>query len=386
MTVASVPGAESTPTVGRARAGRRTKDLVKQLEPGEIAVIDHLDLDVVAAEALLAAGVIAVVNASSSFSGRYANLGPRLLLGAGVVVLDDVGERLLDIVDDGAVLMLDGDVVRVDGEAVAAGHRLDLAELDERIARARANMGEQLEQFASNTLEYLRRERHLATDRPDLPPTRVEFTGRHALIVVRGVDYREDLATLQRSGYLREVKPVLIAVDGGADALLALGHTPDIIIGDMDSVSASALRCGAELIVHAFPGGRAPGAARLDELDITSLRFESAGTSEDIAMLLAFERGAELIVAVGTHTSMEDFLDKGRAGMASTFLVRMKVGRILVDARGVNRLYRPVVSSRDIVVFAAAMLSSLVLVVAMSEPLRLWLRSVWLWARARVGW
>ncbi len=129
-------------------------------------------------------------------------------------------------------------------------------------------------------------------------------------------------------------------MDGGADAIRDAGFTPDIIIGDFDSVGEETLRCGAELIVHAYPGGRAPGAQRLEELGLEHLRFELAGTSEDIAMLLAYELGADLIVAVGTHSSMEDFLDKGRAGMASTFLVRLKVGRILIDAKGVNRLYR----------------------------------------------
>jgi uncharacterized membrane-anchored protein len=374
------------PTSARARAGRRTKDLVKRLEPGEIAVIDHVDVDLVAAESLVDAGVVAVINAAASFSGRYPNLGPSHLVTAGVVLVDEVGGALLDEVGEGVVLTIDGDRVLVGDRLLATGHRVTASWLDAQVAHARANVGEQLELFASNTLEYLRRERHLATDRPELPPSTIDFTGRHVLIVVRGIDYKEDLATLKRSGYLRDVEPVLVGVDGGADALLALGLQPDIIIGDMDSVSAHALQCGAELIVHAFPGGRAPGGARLDELGQPYLRFESAGTSEDIAMLLAYERGAELIVAVGTHNSMEDFLDKGRAGMASTFLVRMKVGRLLVDAKGVNRLYRPVVKGRDIALFVAAMLSSLVLVVVVSEPVRLWFRSVWLWARARVGW
>ena len=214
----------------------------------------------------------------------------------------------------------------------------------------------------------------------------MSFKGRQTLIVVRGIDFREDLLALHRSGYLRELKPVLIGVDGGADALLSLGLKPHIIIGDMDSVGEAALGCGAELIVHAYAGGRAPGAKRLRELGLPYLLFESPGTSEDIAMLLAYERGTELIVAVGTHNSMEDFLDKGRAGMASTFLVRLKVGRMLIDAKGVNNLYRPVVKGGDIALFVVAMLSSLVLVVAVSEPVQLWFRSVWLWLRARIGW
>jgi uncharacterized membrane-anchored protein len=370
----------------RARADSRTKDLVKRLEPGEIAVINHSDVDLVAADALIEAGVVAVVNAASSFTGRYPNLGPLQIVRSGVVLVDDVGVGVLERLGDGEVITIDGDRVLIGTDVIAEGHRQTEDELVERVAVARNNVGEQLELFAANTLEYLRRERHLATDQPDLPPSTVQFKNRQTLIVVRGIDFREDLLALHRSGYVRELRPILIGVDGGADALLALGLTPHIIIGDMDSVSESALRCGAELIVHAYAGGRAPGAERLRNMGLQHLLFESAGTSEDIAMLLAYERGTELIVAVGTHNSMEDFLDKGRQGMASTFLVRLKVGRMLVDAKGVNNLYRPVVKGRDIVLFVAAMLSSLVLVVAVSEPIRLWFRSVWLWLRARIGW
>jgi uncharacterized membrane-anchored protein len=370
----------------RARADRRTKDLVKRLAPGEIAVINHADVDLVAADALVDSGIVAVINATASFTGRYPNLGPLQLVRAGVVVLDDVGVGLLERVSEGEVLTIDGDRVLIDGDEVATGHRRSEDELVDLVAHARSNVGEQLEMFAANTLEYLRRERHLATDSPDLPPSSIDFKGRHTLVVVRGIDFKEDLGALHRSGYIREMRPVLIGVDGGADALLALGLTPDIIIGDMDSVSEAALRSGAELIVHAYAGGRAPGAERLRDLGLQHMLFEATGTSEDIAMLLAYERGTELIVAVGTHNSMEDFLDKGRQGMASTFLVRLKVGRMLVDAKGVNNLYRPVVKGRDIVLFVVAMLSSLVLVVAVSEPVRLWFRSLWLWLRARIGW
>ncbi|MGD9998792.1 MAG: putative cytokinetic ring protein SteA [Ilumatobacteraceae bacterium] len=370
----------------RARADRRTKDLVKRLGPGEIAIINHSDVDLVAADALVDAGVVAVVNATSSFTGRYPNLGPLQIVRSGAVLIDDVGVGVFERVGEGEVVTIDGDRVMIGSDVIAEGRRQTEDDLVERVAVARTNVGEQLELFAANTLEYLRRERHLATDQPDLPETRVEFKNRQTLMVVRGIDFREDLLALHRSGYIRELRPVLIGVDGGSDALLAIGLKPDIIIGDMDSVSEAALRSGAELIVHAYAGGRAPGAERLRTLGLQHLLFESEGTSEDIAMLLAYERGTELIVAVGTHNSLEDFLDKGRQGMASTFLVRLKVGRILVDAKGVNNLYRPVVKGRDIALFVVAMLSSLVLVVAVSEPIRLWFRSVWLWLRARIGW
>lgn len=367
---------------GTARVDHRTKDLAKRVQPGEIAVIDHADLDPVAAESLALAGVAAVVNAQASFTGRYPNLGPLMVVREGIVLLDEVGTDVMTEIADGTTIELVGDDLVIDGRTVAHGTRQTEDGLTAAVEHARRNVGEQLESFAANTLEYLRTEHHLATDAPSLPPTRIEFTDRHALVVVRGVDFREDLAALKRSGYLRELRPVLIGVDGGADALRELGYTPDIVIGDFDSVGEATLRCGAELIVHAYPGGKAPGTARLDELGLDHLVFESAGTSEDIAMLLAYELGASLIVAVGTHSNMEDFLDKGRAGMASTFLVRLKVGRLLVDAKGVNRLYRPVVKGRDLTLFLVTMFAALGAVVTISEPFRLWFRSLWVWVRS----
>jgi uncharacterized membrane-anchored protein len=360
-----------------ARVDRRTKDLVKRLLPGEVAVIDHEDLDRVAAETLVEAGAGAVINVSESISGRYPNLGPLLIAAAGIPLLDEVGSELLDVVHEGMVVSVVGSEVLVDGNVVAKGERQTIATLEERLSSARDRMGAELERFAENTLEYLRKEGHLLTGIPDIPDLGLDFRGRQVLLVVRGIDYRDDLRLLRQSGYLQEVRPILIGVDGGADALLEIGAKPDVIIGDFDSVSERALSCGAQLVVHAYPGGQAPGAKRLDDLGLRYTRFESPGTSEDIAMLLAFEEGAELIVAVGTHSSMVEFLDKGRAGMASTFLVRMKVGPILVDAKGVNRLYRTRVRKRDLTMMVASALVALVVITIVSEPIRLFLRTFW---------
>ncbi|MBK9178311.1 MAG: hypothetical protein IPM45_01840 [Acidimicrobiales bacterium] len=363
---------------GPARVDRRTKDLVKRLQPGDVAVIDHQDLDRVAAEGLIAAGAAAVVNVAASVSGRYPNPGPLLLVQAGVVVVDEVGVGVFDAVTEGVAVTVDGADVVVGGQVVASGVRQDVASVEARIDLARDNLGAELERFAANTLEYVRRESHLATDDVTVPDVGIDFRDRQALIVVRGHDYREDLGALRRGGYLHDLRPVLIGVDGGADALLELGERPDVIIGDFDSVSEPALRCGARLVVHAYPGGRAPGAERLEALGLPYQVFEAAGTSEDIAMLLAYERGAELIVAVGTHSSMVDFLDKGRAGMASTFLVRLKVGPILVDAKGVNRLYQGRIRKRDLTLLVVSALFTLVVITIVSEPLRLFVRSLWL--------
>ena len=363
------------PLVAVCRVDRRTKDLVKRLRPGEVAVIDHEDIDRIAAEGLIDAQAGAVVNASRSVSGRYPNVGPLLLAAAGIPLLDDVGVDVMDALAEGDVVRLDGDELWAGDEVVAKGTRQDLRTLEREVESARHSMGAELERFVENTLEYMRREGHLLTDSPDLPSIRADLRGRHVLIVVRGADYKNDLAHLRP--YINEVKPVLVGVDGGADALRDVGYRPDIIIGDFDSVSTATLRCGAQLIVHAYRGGKAPGAERLDELGVEYDVWEGDGTSEDIAMLLAYEEGAELIVAVGTHASMIDFLDKGRKGMASTFLVRLKVGPILVDAKGVNRLYQSRVRRRDLAFLVASAMLTMLVAVSLSPGLRLFVRSTW---------
>ncbi|WP_380175344.1 putative cytokinetic ring protein SteA [Kineococcus sp. DHX-1] len=343
---------------GTVRVDRRTKRLTKRLKPGDIAVIDHLDLDRVSAEALVACAPAAVVNASRSTSGRYPNLGPGILVDAGIPVLDDVGTELMAELAEGTTATVVGDRLQVDGADVASGRRLsaDVVAADMEVARAGLSL--QLEAFAANTMEYLRRERELLLDGVGVPDIRTDLDGRHVLIVVRGYHYKEDLVTLRP--YVREYKPVLIGVDGGADAILEAGWRPDLIVGDMDSVSDSALRSGAEIVVHAYRDGRAPGLERVRSLGIDAVVFPATGTSEDVAMLLADDKGATLIAAVGTHVTLVEFLDKGRAGMASTFLTRLRVGGKLVDAKGVSRLYRSRVSDVQVLVLVLAGVLALV--------------------------
>jgi uncharacterized membrane-anchored protein len=360
---------------GTARVDRRTKDLIPRLRPGEIAIIDHEDLDRVSAEGLVEQHAAAVVNARASITGRYPNSGPGVLARAGIPLIDRAGPDILDMIHEGDVVQVrDGEIHR-DGEAIATGVILDGPELDRQLAAARSHLGEELEAFARNTVDYLARERELFLEGAGVPDTRTLIEGRHALVVVRGYDYKKDLQTLR--GYIGEMKPVLIAVDGGADALIEEGFRPDIIIGDMDSVSTPALTSGAEIIVHAYPDGRAPGLERVHGLGIDASVFASAGTSEDIALLLAYERRADLIVAVGSHAHLVEFLDKGRGGMASTFLVRLKVGPKLVDAKGVNRLYRPTVRRLDLMILIGAALATWLIVALVSPAMRLWFEQVW---------
>lgn len=327
-----------------ARLDRRTKNLTKRLRPGEIAIIDHEDIDRVSADALVACRPVCVINASRSMSGRYPNQGPELILAAGIPIIDNVGPQIMSTIQEGTELRVEGAEIFVGEDQVARGQLLDLEQIRRDMVDARAAMSDQIEAFATNTLDYLRAERDLLIDGVGVPAIATDMDGRHALIVVRGHHYKEDLSILR--SYIREYRPILIGVDGGADAILEVGLTPDMVIGDMDSVSDKALTCGAEIVVHAYRNGRAPGAERVKALGVEPVIFAAVGTSEDIAMLLADDKGADLIVAVGTHATLEEFLDKGRSGMSSTFLTRLRVGSKLIDAKGVSRLYRPRITTR----------------------------------------
>jgi uncharacterized membrane-anchored protein len=355
-----------------ARVDRRTKRLLRRIQPGEIAVLDHEDLDRVSAEGLVERGVGAVVNASRSISGRYPNLGPLILMEHGIPLIDGVGRILMRKVQEGDVLRLDGDRVYRGEELLAVGIRQSMGSVTAAMEVARQRLAEQFESFAQNTLEFMARERDLLFGGTGLPELEHDLSGRHVLVVVRGYSYKEDLAALKP--YIREVRPTLLGVDGGADALLDEGYKPDLVVGDMDSVSERALFSGAEIVLHAYPNGFAPGQERLTALGINHKVMKVSGTSEDMAFLLAHGKGADLIVAVGSHGNLREFLDKGRMGMASTFLVRLRVGEILVDAKGVSRMYRRTIRGRDALLLVGAAFLAFVVVVAISPPLRLLVR------------
>ncbi len=359
---------------GVARIDRRTKRLTKRLKPGEIAIIDHVDVDRVSAEALVSCEAAGVVNVAAGISGRYPNLGPQIIIEAGIPFVDNASHELFERVRDGDTVRLHEGVVYLADEVVGKGDEQTCEAVEAAMAEARAGLAVQIEAFAVNTMEYVRGEGKLLIDGVGVPEIRTPIEGRHALIVVRGYHYKEDIATLRP--YLREYRPVLIGVDGGADALLEAGYLPDVIVGDFDSVSTKALTCGAELIVHAYRDGRAPGLERVHQLGRDAVIFPSTGTSEDIAMLLADDKGAELIVAVGTHGTLEEFLDKGRSGMASTFLTRLRVGSKLVDAKGVSMLYRSRISTSQLLLLAITALITMGVALALSPLGQTWLNGL----------
>ena len=362
---------------GSARLGKRTKHLVKRLKPGDVAIIDHEDLDRVSAEELIACGVKAVVNAARSSSDRYPNMGPLLLVSAGVLLVDAPGAPLFERLKDGEAIVVRGGDIRRGDELIATGEVQEPVALRQLNDERRREIGEALEAFARNTVEHMIEERELLVGKLELPRFDTDFRDRPALVVVRGVDHKRDLRALRP--YVRDVKPVIVAVDGGADALVEHGFKADMIVGDMDSVSDSTLRMGAELVVHAYPDGRAPGRERVQELGLPHKIVPAPGTSQDIAMLIAAEKGARLIVSVGSQYNLVEFLDKNRRGMSSTFLTRLRVGEILVDAKGVSRLYRPRPGLTPIVALFIVGVIAFVAIVALTPGLRdvadlLWLK------------
>ena len=354
---------------GTARLDKRTKRLVRRLGPDDIAIIDHRDLDRVSAEELLATNVRVVVNVSPSMSGRFPNAGPLELVRGGVRLIDANGDSdLFEEVRDGESLVVRGSSLFRNGFRLAGGRTLTELELETELEEQRGRVTEALESFAENTLRYLRDEAKLLSEGVRLPQVQTRFRDRHALVVARGPGMKRDLRIVKP--YIRDFRPVLVGVDGGADALIQAGYKPDVIVGDMDSVSDHALQSGAELIVHAYTDGRAPGRERIDRLGLPSAMLPSPGISEDVAILLAHEKGADLIVAVGTHFNLLEFLERNRAGMSSTFFTRLKVGDKLIDARGVSSLFRGRAGLGPMFLFVFGGLGALVAAVAVSSDLQ----------------
>jgi uncharacterized membrane-anchored protein len=369
-------------SVGRVRLGRKTKDLVKTLGAGDIAVIGHCNIDRIAAEDLVASGVRVVLNNDPSSDGRYPNRGPLILVGAGVRLIDFPGVDLFETLVENEHVVIEAGEVKRDGVTVASGVEQLAPALERQFEQQQSEIHHALADFAENTVTHIQQESELLSGAIELPETRTNFRDRHVLIVVRGPNYKRDLRALR--AYIRDVKPILIGVDGGADAIREAGYRPEMILGDMDSVTDATLKSGPEVVVHAYADGRAPGAERMVQLGVDHIALPFVGTSQDVAMLMAYEKGASLIVTVGAHFNLIEFLDKDRAGMSSTFLTRLRIGEVLVDAKGVSRLYNPGLTVGPLMLFLGAFLVLATIVVLSSPALAdlfdlIWLKiKIWL--------
>jgi uncharacterized membrane-anchored protein len=335
---------------GTIRMGRRTASLLRRLRPGDIAVIDHPDLDRACAEELVSRGVVAVVNASAFISGRYPNLGPELLARSGVLMVDQVGPSAFSTLRDGARARVHDGTVLVGDSPVVSGRGLGGGDVTGLMDEARRGLATQLDSFTHNTTEFLRREQELVLEGRGIPETVTPVRGRPVVVVVRDHDYREDLRGLR--AYIREQRPVLVGVDAGADALLEAGYRPDIVVAGGDglsvasgaeaqggTVSDKALREAREVVLHADSTGHAPDGVRLSRLGIKHRTLSASGRSEDVALLLADVRGASLLLTVGIHAPLDELLDRQRPGLPGTFLTRLRVGPRLVDAKAVPQLH-----------------------------------------------
>jgi uncharacterized membrane-anchored protein len=376
-------GPRGRTVTGVVRPGKRTKLLTKVLEPGQIALIDHKDIDRVSGEELVRKGVACVINVAPSSTGDYPNTGPSIIADAGVHLVDMPNGELFDVLEDGQEISVRGSEVWLDGKVVGRGEVQSREVVADKYEQAKRQVGHALERFAENTMHHIRQESELLSGKFDLPELDTVFRDRDVLVVVRGVDHQRDLRALR--SYIRDEKPILIGVDGGGDALMDEGHKPDMIVGDMDSAADSVLKCGAEMIVHGYTDGRAPGRDRLEDLGVDYKIVAATGTSEDIAMLMAAEEGARLIVTVGAHFNLVEFLDKNRKGMASTFLTRVRIGEILVDAKGVSRLYRPRASNRALTGVLVAGAFALFVAILVSPSLSNLADLLWLKFKVTVG-
>lgn len=358
-------GRELPGVTGLARVDRHAEALARRAGRGDIAVFDQVDLDRRTADALVAAGVAGVVNAAPSISGRFPNLGPEILVSAGIVLVDGAGAEVLRIKDGSWLRLYEGRVYVGDTE-VARGVEQTANSIADLMIEAKSGLSAALEAFSANTIEFLRHERALIIDRVGVPDIEVPIRGRQVLVVAAGYNHTADLAALKH--FIREYRPVLVGVETGADALRAAGHRPHLIVGDPYQVETDTLKSADEVVVPAQPDGFAPGLERIQDLGIGAVTFPAVSNPEDLALLLAEAHGAELVITVGFQATLHEFLDRGRSGSnPSTFLTRLRLGSKLVDGHAAAALYRSRVSAGAVLLMVLAALAAVAAALLFSD-------------------
>ncbi len=350
---------------GVARVSRRTDALLGRVGHGDIVIFDQIDIDRATADSLVKSGVTAVVNASPSVSGRYPNLGPEILLAGDITLIDGVGDTIFGKIKDGAKVRLHDGVIFVGEQEIAEGIEQTTESIADQLIEAKAGMSAQLEAFAANAIEYMKRERTLLLDGVGIPEITTKVAGRHVLVVAASPDTAKELKSLRK--YISDYAPVLIGVDAGADALRAAGYKANLIVGNPDQIGTGTLRSGAEVVIPADVDGHAPGLERLQDLGLGAVTFPASGTTEDLTLLLADAREAALIVTVGMHTTLTELLDRGRGSAASTFLIRMRVANKIVEASAVAKLYRARISWWVVMLLVIAALGAIVAALLVSD-------------------
>ncbi|NDI34240.1 hypothetical protein EPK97_05635 [Chengkuizengella sediminis] len=350
------------------------------IKPKQIAVIKHQDIDEIAARDIVRCKVKAVINAGETMTGSYPTKGPLILLNAGIPILE-IDNVFFEKFSDNQFVKINSSHILVKGIQIPFVMFTE-DKYEQLIQISYKNLPSNLNSFIDNTLQYAQKEKGFVVQPLKIPKLKTSVKNRPVVIVVRGKDYRNDLLAIK--DFVEDMKPVLIGVDGGADALLEHGYHPHLVIGDMDSISNHALLSGSEIIVHAYPNGNAPGLERIQSLGLEAKKISAAGTSEDIAMLLAYEKKAEMIITLGAHSHMIDFLEKGRKGMSSTLLVRMKIGDKLIDAKGVSKLYQRNVKFRSMWPLPLAALFPIVIMAYVHPGVRDIVHMFWIYIKLSV--
>lgn len=364
---------------GTARVDRDIDRLLRRIGPGDIVVMDALDLDRITADALVEADVVAVINASPSISGRYPNLGPEVLVANGVTLIDEAGPEIFKKIKDGARIRLHNGGVYAGDRRIALGTERTAEEIHELMLEAKSGLVAHLEAFAGNTIEFIRSESPLLIDGMGIPDIDVDLHRRHVVIVAEEPNAADDLKALKP--FIKEYQPVLIGVGAGADVLRRGGYRPALIVGDPESMSVEVLRSGAQVVLPADADGHAKGLERIQDLGVGAMTFPAAGSAADLALLLADHHGASLIVTAGHTASIEEFFDRTRQqSNPSTFLTRLKVGEKLVDAKAVATLYRSRVSGGAIALLVLAMLVAVIVALWVSRAdatILQWMSDYW---------
>lgn len=382
---------------GIARVDRNTRRLLKRVGPGDVVVLDEMDLDRLTADRLVEAGVVAVINTSPSISGRYPNLGPEVLVANNILLLDTVSSDAFSKIKDGIKVRIDEGVVYADKvikkepEVLVKGIELTDSDIAERMIEARNGLADHLEAFAGNTIEFIRTESALLIDGIGVPELELSMKHRHVIVVADGPDHAEDLKRLKP--FIKEYVPIMVGVGRGADTLMKQGYRPDLIVGDPDEITSATLKCGAEVILPADTDGHAKGLERIQDLGIGATTFPSTGAPADLALLLAHHHGASLIVTAGAAATLDDFFDRSRReSNPATFLTRLKLGTKLMDAKAVATLYRNRVSGIGIALVVLAALIAVIVVLLASNTgtdALAWATDTWdrfaLWAQGLVG-
>ena len=352
--------------VGTARVDRDIDRLLRRVCPGDIAVLDVLDLDRITADALVDAEIAAVVNASPSVSGRYPNLGPEVLVANGVTLIDETGPDVFKKIRDGAKVRLhNGGVYAGDRRLIRGTERTD-HEIADLMQEAKSGLVAHLEAFAGNTIEFIRSESPLLIDGIGIPDVDIQLRRRHVVIVADEEHAADDLKRLKP--FIKEYQPVLIGVGTGAEVLRKAGYRPQLIVGDPSELSTEVLKCGAQVVLPADADGHAPGLERIQDLGVGAMTFPAAGSPTDLALLLADHHGAALLVTAGHSANIETFFDRTRQqSNPSTFLTRLRVGEKVVDAKAVATLYHNRMSAGAMALLILTMLIAVIVALWVSR-------------------